>query len=400
MDRVESEASQQTPGRRSTFRRHPVGWLLGLGLGLVVVALAFRVVLPATVMGVAPETRDVVRTLVLVGRVRPPSRAGVGASIAGTVRRVLVREGDRVEAGELLVTLDDWEARAGVAQAEAALAEAIAQTRAAVEQADNEARQAERDLERIRAVVAAGGLTQQRLEQAEQRAADARSRLQAAQARTEPGGNATVERARAGLDVARARLALTRVGAPAAGVVLTRDVEPGQAVQPGSALLDLALDGPTELVVFPSEENLGQLRAGATAMASADAYPDSTFEAHVSLIAPSVDPAQGTLEVRLSVGDPPAYLRPEMTVSVNIEAGRSTGATVLPEAAVRGLGTDSPWVAIARDGRLARRPVAIGLRAERWVEIVSGLDGGDLVVPPEDSPGLGERVRVRRPQEQ
>jgi len=156
----------------------------------------------------------------------------------------------------------------------------------------------------------------------------------------------------------------------------------------------LALDGPTELVVFPSEENLGQLHVGAPATASADAYPDSTFQARVSLVAPSVDPSQGTVEVRLAVDRPPRYLRPEMTVSVNIEAGKRDQASVLPESVVRGLGTDSPWVAVVRDGRLTRQPVDIGLRADRYVEILQGVAEGQLVVPPQDSPALGERVRV------
>ncbi|MEJ2186167.1 MAG: efflux RND transporter periplasmic adaptor subunit, partial [Gemmatimonadota bacterium] len=207
-----------------------------------------------------------------------------------------------------------------------------------------------------------------------------------------------VARAQAALDAARARLDMSRVVAPADGVVRNRDVEPGDAVQPGRALLDLALDGPTELVVFPSEDNLGQLHVGAPATASADAYPDSTFRARVSLVAPAVDPTQGTVEVRLAVDAAPAYLRPDMTVSVNIEAGRRRGAWVLPEAAVRGLGTDTPWVAVARNGKLARQAVDVGLRADRYVEILSGVEPEELVVPPNGSPDLGKRVRVHSPE--
>lgn len=380
------------------IRHHPVGWALAIAVVLGAGWLAVRALTPATVAGIAMQKRDLVSTLVLAGRVRSPSRVQAGATISGTVQRVLVREGDRVHRNELLVTLDDREARAAVAQAEATLAEVTAQTRAAVEQAENEARQAKRDLDRFETVFKAGALTQQQLEQARQRADDARSRLEAARARTGPGANASVARARAALDVAKARLNLTRVVAPADGVVLNRDVEPGDAVQPGRALLDLALDGPAELVVFPSEDNLGRLRVGAPATASADAYPDSTFPARVSLIAPAVDPTQGTVEVRLAVDAPPAYLRPDMTVSVNIEAGRSPGAWVLPEEAVRGLGTDTPWVAVGRDGRLARQPVAVGLRADRYVEILSGLTPAELVVPPNGSPDLGTRVRVRSPE--
>jgi HlyD family secretion protein len=380
------------------FRRHPLGWMLAIALVLLAAWFTIRALTPTVVPGVALQKRDLVSTLVLAGRVRSPSRVRAGATVGGTVRRVLVREGDHVRRGELLVLLDDREARAAVAQAEAALTEVSAQTRAAVEQAENEARQAKRELDRIETVYKAGALTQQQLEQARQRADDARSRLEAARARTGPGANAAVARAQAALDAARARLDMSRVVAPADGVVLNRDVEPGDAVQPGRALLDLALDGPTELVVFPSEDNLGQLHVGAPATASADAYPDSTFRARVSLVAPAVDPTQGTVEVRLAVDAAPAYLRPDMTVSVNIEAGRRRGAWVLPEAAVRGLGTDTPWVAVARNGKLARQAVDVGLRADRYVEILSGVEPEELVVPPNGSPDLGKRVRVHSPE--
>ncbi|HKJ92523.1 MAG TPA: efflux RND transporter periplasmic adaptor subunit, partial [Longimicrobiales bacterium] len=330
------EGGARTGGAyRWGFRRHPVGWVLVVALVLIAGWLAGRTLTPTPVMGVVMQRRDLVSTLVLAGRVRPPFRVQAGAATVGTVRRGLVREGDRVHRGQLLIALDDREARAAVAQAEAALATATAETRATVEQAGNEARQAARDLDRAETVFKAGALTRQSLEQARQRAEDARSRLDAARARTGPGANAAVAQAQAGLDAARARLDLTRVVAPADGVVLSRDVEPGDAVQPGRTLLDLALDGPTELVVFPSEDNLGQLHVGAPATASADAYPDSTFGARVTLIAPAVDPTQGTVEVRLAVDGPPGYLRPDMTVSVNIEAGRSAGAWVLPEQAVR-----------------------------------------------------------------
>jgi HlyD family secretion protein len=393
------EPNQTTSGTRTTFRRHPVRWALVIVVALMVGGMLVRAFLPATATGVALERRDVVRTLVLAGRVRPPSRARVGATVAGAVSRVLVREGSRVQQGDVLVTLDDREARALVAQARASLAEVAAQAEATLRQAENEAEQSQRDLERILAVFKEGGFTEQRVEQARQRADDASSRLEAAQAQADQGRNATVARAQAALDAAQARLDLTRVLAPTDAVVLTRGVEPGDAVQPGRALLDLALDGPTELVVFPSEENLALLHLDAPATASPDAYPDSVFQARVSLVAPSVDPSQGTVEVRLAVDDPPAYLRPEMTLSVNIEAGRRQNAPVLPEEAVRGLGTDSPWVAVSREGRLVRQPVDVGLRTDRYVEILSGIADEDLVVPPGDSPPLGDKVRVRRPPE-
>lgn len=382
---------------RSSLSRHPFRWG-GAAVLVVVLWMVVRGLVPTQVDVVTLETRDLVRTFVLTGRVRPPSTAAVGASIAGTVRDVRVREGDRVARGQVLVVLDDRETLARLREAEAALVEAAASVESSVEIARTEASRAERDLERARAMLEQGARTEQQVEQAEQRWLDARARLEAALASS--GGEdsdatpAAVVRARAAVEAASARLALTRIVAPADGVVLTRQTEPGAVAQPGQPLLEVAFDGPSELVVFPAEEDLGVLRLGAPAVASADAYPDQTFEASVSLIAPAVDPDQGTVEVRLAMPEPPEYLRPFMTVSVNIEAGTSAGASVLPARVVNDLGTDEPWVLVVRDGRAERQSLEVGLISEEWVEIVSGVSDGDAVIDAVDAPEPGTRVRA------
>jgi HlyD family secretion protein len=312
---------------------------------------------------------------------------------------VHVREGDRVGGGEVVITLDDREARALVRQAEASLAEVRASTTQSIEDAAREAEQAQRDLARVQNVFRDGGLTQQTVEQAQQRAADARSRVEALRAAGAVGSvePASVARATAALEAALARLALTRVTAPTAGTILSRLVEPGDAVSPGRVLLDMAFDGPTELVVFPGEENLASLKVGGPATASTDAFPDRVFDAEVALIAPSVDPTQGTIEVRLSVPSPPSFLLPDMTVSVNIETGRKAGAWVISESAVEGLGTEDPWVGVVRQGRVERQPVEVGLRAVGHVEIVAGIAEDDTVVVGAAGVGIGSRVRVEDP---
>ncbi|MDH3208067.1 MAG: efflux RND transporter periplasmic adaptor subunit, partial [Gemmatimonadota bacterium] len=277
--------------------------------------------------------------------------------------------------------------------------EVRASTTQSIEDAERESGQAQRDLERVQSVFRDGGLTQQAVEQAQQRAADARSRLEALRPAGSVGGvePAAVTRATAALEAARARLALTRITAPAAGTVLSRLVEPGDAVSPGRVLLDLAFDGPTELVVFPGEENLGSLKVGGTATASADAFPDQVFAAELALIAPSVDPTQGTIEVRLMVPNPPSFLLPDMTVSVNIETGRKGGAWVMREGAVEGLGTNDPWVGVVREGRVERQSVEVGLRAVGYVEILAGIAEDDMVVEGAAGVGIGSRVRADDP---
>lgn len=385
--------TEPSPGPTSLLKGHPIRAVLVVIALVAAVLFTMRLTLPVAVQTVTLETKDISRKLVLVGRVRAPSRADLGATIGGVVREVRVREGDRVAAGDILVLLDDREARAAVEQAQAALSEARAGVAANLEQLSLEAEQAQRDLSRIRAVYEVGARTQQQLEQAEQRAADAESRLRAAQAGGEGASNSGIVRARAAMNAAAARAALARIEAPSSGVILSRNVEPGDAVQPGRVLIGFASDGPTELVVQPSEENLGLLRVGARAVASPDAYPDSVFEATVSFIAPVVDPDQGTVEVRLRTTNAPAYLLTDMTLSVNIAAGSREGAAVLLAEAVRGLGTSDPWVAVIEDGRLARRSVEVGLQGDGLVEVLTGVERGERIVPFNDSPELGTRVR-------
>ncbi|MEY2668920.1 MAG: hypothetical protein RJA59_1558, partial [Pseudomonadota bacterium] len=95
----------------------------------------------------------------------------------------------------------------------------------------------------------------------------------------------------------------------------------------------------------------------------------------------------------LDVDDPPPFLRPDMTVSVNVETGRDPAALVLPASAVRDLGAD-PWVLVIRDGRTARQPVKLGIRSEGTVQVLSGVAPGEAVVAPSAPVEPGRRVRT------
>ena len=396
-------------------RRRP-GRALAAGLGAALLVLLVRWLVPTAVETVTLERREVVETLVTTGRVQSVSRTGVGVSLVGTVARVEVEEGDRVSAGQLLIALEDAELRASAAEARARLAEAEAAlgrvasvdlpSAAAVrDEAEVEARQLLRDAERTRVLYEAGAVSRQELELAQGAAEAARLRLDGARvsARSAADGGsdrmaaeAGVAQARQALDAALARLELTRVRAPAAGTVLVRDVEPGDAVQPGRILIEVALDGPTELIVFPDERSVARLRAGQTAVASTDAYPDRRFAAIVARIAPVVDPRQGTVEVRLAVPDPPAYLLPDMTVSVNVELDRRPGAWTLPLEAVRAPLTDTAWVLVVRDGTATRESVTVGIRDAAFIEIVDGVaEREPVVAEPAGGVEPGERVRAR-----
>src|SRR5690606_37683333 len=144
-----------------------------------------------------------------------------------------------------------------------------------------------------------------------------------------------VEQAEAALEVAEARLARLRIVSPVDAIVLSRQAEPGSMAQPGSVLLSLAAQGGLRIDAGIDEKHLGVLQLGMPARAVADAFPGQPFDAKLIYIAPAVDPQRGTVEVRLAVPDAPSFLRPDMTVSVELLGGEKADALVLPAGAVR-----------------------------------------------------------------
>jgi len=386
--------------------------ILGGGAVLLLAALALRAFLGPTVPAWQVERGELVQRVVASGRVLAPARIQVGSVVVGRVTRVPVDKGDRVKPGDLLVQLDDAEARAALAQARAAVAQSAARleqvevvsvrvTAEALRQAELRLSQAEVKLTRQRTLAEAGSVSRSDLDDAIQARDLAASQVESARIQASAAASgadrrsalAALEQARGAEQAAAARLENLSVRSPSAGVVTERDVEPGDVVQPGRALLVVARDGATQLSVLPDEKNLALLRLGQPATASADAFPDRTFPARVAYIAPAVDLSRGTVEVKLDVDSPPAYLRPDMTVSVNVETGRDPQALVLAAGAIRDPSA-SPWALVVRDGRASRQPVTLGMRGDGKVQVLTGLAPGEWVVSPAAAVGPGRRVRT------
>jgi len=268
-------------------------------------------------------------------------------------------------------------------------------------QADAAFTAAERDYQRTRELVAQGFFSQQKLDDARRALDTARSALQSARVQAQsnqPGGVeralavARVDQAAAAVQIAQARLARLAITSPTDALVLTRSAEPGSMAQPGHVLLTLAALGGIRIDANVDEKNLRLLRPGMPAQAVADAYPGQPFDAVLNYIAPAVDPQRGTVEVRLAVPHPPAFLRPDMTVSVELVGGLKKDALVLPSGAVRDADRE-PWVLALQDGRAVRVPVTLGLRGIGSVEILSGLKEGDAIIPQTEKAIAGDRVR-------
>lgn len=344
----------------------------------------------------------IVQTVVATGRVMTVSRAQVGSEITGVILKRLVQEGDRVSRGDLLLVLKSDEIVAQVKQAETALTELATSRRpqAAVDLANAKVQldQAIREANRRRNLSESGSLSTEAKEQADKAERVARNNFESARlaATALASGNVEEKLLRERLAALQAQLARTQVRAEVAGTVLTRNVEPGDLVQPGRTLLTIALDGSTEIRVPFDERNLPQLALQQHAVVIADAYPDKPFPARINFIAPSIDPQRGTVEVRLAVDPVPEFLRQDMTVSVNIETAKRDRALAIPNDALTNVQGNQASVLLVRNGKIQHQPITLGLRGLAISEVIAGLKAGDhILANPVSSLTDGTRVRLK-----
>jgi HlyD family secretion protein len=404
------QAARTTPPRR---RRWP--WLVA-AVATAAAVFAWQTLRGPRVDALSLSYAPLVRTLQFSARVATLSRVDVGSTVTGRVARVVVNEGAQVRQGDVLVQLESDELRAALTQAIASERQAQARlnglhstgrsgARATLAQSDATLVAAEAELVRVKQLVAQGFFSASRLDEA-QRAVDvARAQQSGSRAQSQAVGDAGTEviqaeaqraAAQAATVAAQARLKQTALLAPADARVLTRQVEPGQIVQPGKALMALALAGPTQLVAQVDERFLDQLQAGQSAMVVADAFAGQRFAARVLSIAPSVDAQRGAIEVKFALEQqPPAFLREDMTLSVEVETGRRARALVLPLRALRTQASvESASVLVVDAGRAQERKVRLGLRSLSAAEVLEGLAEGDEVLLG-GSIKPGDRVRAQ-----
>jgi membrane fusion protein (multidrug efflux system) len=307
----------------------------------------------------------------------------VSPQVTGYVAEVLVSDNQAVQPGQVLVRLDDAEARAAVAQAEAnvqaleaavrnvddraALAQSqIAQSAAGVQSAQAQARLAETDLDRYGKLAGQGWVAPQRLQTARAGADEAKAAVAQAAAAleaqrrqaatlgsTRSQSEAQVAQARAALEQARINLERTVIRAPAAGVIGARAVRPGQYVRPGGALMSIVPLGQTYVVANFKETQVGRMKVGQQVEISADAFPGRAIHGRLDSFAPAtgsefalipVENATGNftkivqrVPVRILVdnADPLAgALRPGLSVHVKVDLKSRGGLTFAQAAAV------------------------------------------------------------------
>jgi len=300
---------------------------------------------------VRAELKTTARTQVQPGFVEAVDAARIAARVMANVLEVNVREGEAVEAGRVLVRLDDRDAQARLAQARAAQDAAHAQALAAQ-------------------------LAFDRVVRLKEGAAATTQELEGATAAND-GARAAEQRAAQAVSEAEAALSWFEVRAPFDGRVLARSVEPGQLAAPGQPLIALYRGDQLRIAVPVPEERAAQFKVGAGCTFEIEG--DASRSGVIERVLPATDAATGTVMLHITPADVNG-LRPGQLARLELSAGERE-ALMAPAAAIERIG-QIERVRLVRDGRVSTVVVSTGKRHGELVEVLSGLRAGEEIVTP------------------
>ena len=304
----------------------------------------------ATVTAARPERGPAVEAVYATGAVEPTFWAKVASTVVGRIADIPVKEGDKVKAGDVLMRLDDREAKHKLAEAEA-------------------------KEEFLMKEVARMSVLAQR---------DFASQQTYQRTISDHG------QAMAAVAAARQRLADLTLTAPLDGEVLRLDGNVGEVLRSGDIVVWIGQREPMRIEAEVDEEDIPKVQRGQKVLVKADAWPTKLFSAQVTSLTPKGDPVSKNYRVRITL-DPDQPLQIGMTTEVNIVVRETKDALLVPFSALRG-----EAVFVVEGARVRRRAIKAGIVGTTKVEVLDGLKDTDLVVT--DPPaGLkdGDFVKVR-----
>jgi len=372
-------------------------------------------------VAVADVVRENLSSIVSTnGKVEPVSPVSFRARYPTFVQRVYAVEGQQVKRGQMLFALDDTEVQADLAQARADLAtqeEALqvakaggyasqaAKATADLQKAQASRDQLHRDNESLTKLVAEKAATPEELEQNRlqltQAEADVRSTEKVKQtldqqAKLDQGRVALqVERARATVRDLQERLESAHGTAPFDGTLYSLPIHQGDFVKAGDLLAEMADLRKVRIRAFIDEPELGEIDVNQSVEILWDAHPDRVWNGRTEVL-PKQVVTRGTRsvgELICSVSNDRLDLLPNTTVDVRIHISERPGALVVPRGAVS-IDGDKRYVYRVEENRLRRRAIKVGIANPTMIEVLSGLNEGDVVALPGEA-SLKDNLRIK-----
>ncbi|MBV9339396.1 MAG: efflux RND transporter periplasmic adaptor subunit, partial [Acidobacteria bacterium] len=352
------------------------------------------------------EKGDLAKSVVATGKVEPITKVEVKSKASGIVKKLFVEYGNRVKKGQLLAELDKEEIQATVEQSRAALQAAEANRKSA--EADYERAKVDaegpdvpllkRSYERSLQMAKDGVVSQSALDDAEKeyklavnKQNVARAQIIVLQAKIAQA-QAQVAQDQANLKQSEEQLSYTDISSPIDGIVLSRDVEIGDAVSSilvlgSSATLVMTLGDTSQVYVKGKvdESDIGRVYLGQPARIKVESFKDKTFKGVVTKISPMGVEKDNvtTFEVRVSIDNPGGELKAEMTANAEIILDEHKNVLQIPEGAIIYDKDRSASVEIpdskGKDGQ-RKTPITIGISNGAKTEVLKGLKEGDQVI--------------------
>jgi HlyD family secretion protein len=363
-------------------------------------------------------------------------KIAVGAKVMGRVAWIGVEKSDTVQAGQVLVRLEDTEFRAQVNQANANLAAAQARLdqlksgsrpqeklkdKAAVIQAEANLKNAEAAYQRAETLYRTGVVSKAELDSALAQRDTAAALVDAAKqssAMTDIGpraeeiraAQAQVQQMKAALDYAQTQLAATEIKAPVAGTVLERIVERGEMVSPSAfggsgartSVVDLADLTDLQIELDISQADFARLKMGQKAEIIPDAFPNLRYSGYIAEIAPEANRAKATVQIKVKVENPNEQLRPEMNARVNFLSDKpaSNGGPVVTRVLVPKTAVvkkdGATFVFVVKGNKVEQRTIRTGDESGDAYLVLDGLSGNETVaVAGVEKLRDGDRVKIQ-----
>jgi HlyD family secretion protein len=352
------------------------------------------------------EKGDLAKSVVATGKVTPITKVEVKSKASGIVKKLLVDYGDNVKKGQLLAQLDKVEIEAQVAQSRASLDAAEANLsssaadfeRAKVDAEGPDVPLLKRAYDRAEGMAKDGVVSASALDDAEKNYEMSLNKQNVSKAQVTvlkakiAQSRAVVAEDQANLKQLEEQLSYTDIVSPIDGIVLSRDVEMGDAVSSilvlgSSATLVMTLGDTSEVYVKGKvdESHIGKVYLGQPARIKVESFKDKTFTGKVTKIAPMGVEKDNvtTFEVRVSINNPGGELKANMTANAEIMLDEHKGVLTVPEDAVIYDNKQNAFVDVPdshqKDG-FRKIPVAVGLSNGSVTEITSGVNEGQQVV--------------------
>lgn len=359
------------------------------------------------------------------GKVQPADNFEAHAASGGVVRRILVKEGDQVKAGQLLLQLDDAEARANAAKALARLRaaqadlagihtggtkEEVITTQAQLVKAHSDVNTAQRNLDALQRLEQRGSASPAEVDAGRTTLQNAQAQLNLLNEKLKSRYSqpevvriqADAAEAQAAYDAAVQSVDDDNIRAPRAGMVYSLPVHVGLYVNPGDLLVQVANLKLMEVRAYVDEPDIGRLAVGQRVVVTWDAMPGRKWSGTITRV-PTTVIALGTRtvgEVRSEVENPDLKLIPNINVTVNIVSAERQNVLAVPREAIR-QDDGQKYVYQVTEGHLERRNVQTGVSTLTHTEITSGVTDGELVALQAVNGSLlhnGETVRVEQGQ--